>query len=200
MARENPRWGYTRIRGALANLGYKISRTTIANILREHGIEPAPERGKRTSWRTFLKAHWESFAAADFFTVEVATLGGLVTYYVVIVLELSTRRVQIVGLTPEPDTAFMVQIGRNLTSAPSVFLAGKRFLIMDRDRKYSDEFRKLLNKFGMNIVRLPPRSPNLNAYSERFVLSIKQECLDRMIFFFEKSLRRAISSYVAHYH
>ena len=106
MALENPRWGYTRIRGALANLKYKVSRTTIANILREHGIEPAPERGKRMPWRTFLKAHRESLAAADFFTVEVATLGRLVTYYVVIVLELSTRRVQIAGLTPEPDTAF----------------------------------------------------------------------------------------------
>lgn len=200
MALENPRWGYTRIRGALANLTYKVSRTTIANILNEHGIEPAPERGKRAPWRTFLKAHWESLAAVDFFTVEVATLGRLVTYYVLIVLELSTRRVQVAGLTPEPGQAFMAQVGRNLTSTPGGFLTRKRFLVMDRDKKYSEEFRSLLKESGTHIVRLPPRSPNLNAYAERFVLSIKQECLERMIFFSEKALRRAVSTYVAHYH
>ncbi len=200
MALENPRWGYTRIRGSLANLGQKVSRTTISNILKEHGIDPAPERGKRTPWRTFLKAHWESIAAVDFFTVEVATLGRLVTYYVLIVLELSTRRVQVAGLTPEPDTAFMMQIGRNLTDVSGGFLADKRFLIMDRDRKYCEGFRSLLEESGTNVLRLPPRSPNLNAYAERFVLSIKQECLERMIFFSEKSLRRAVFAYVAHYH
>jgi transposase InsO family protein len=200
MARENPGWGYTRIRGALANLGYKVSRTTIANILKEHGIEPAPERGKRTPWRTFLKAHWESLAAVDFFTVEVATLGRLVTYYVLIVMELSTRRVQVAGLTPEPDAAFMMQVGRNLTGSPGSFLESKRFLIMDRDRKYGEGFRNLVEDSGTNIVRLPARLPNLNAYAERFVLSIKQECLERMIFFSEKSLRRAVSAYVTHYH
>ncbi len=200
MALENPRWGYTRIRGSLANLGQKVSRTTISNILKEHGIDPAPERGKRTPWRTFLKAHWESIAAVDFFTVEVAILGRLVTYYILIVLELSTRRVQVVGLTPEPDTAFMMQIGRNLTDVSGGFLADKRFIIMDRDRKYCEGFRSLLEESGTNVLRLPPRSPNLNAYAERFVLSIKQECLERMIFFSEKSLRRAVSAYVAHYH
>ncbi len=200
MARENPGWGYTRIRGALTNLEYKVSRTTIANILKEHGIEPASERGKRTLWRTFLTAHWDGLAAVDFFTVEVATLGRLVTYYVLIVLELSTRRVQVAGLTPDPDTAFMMQVGRNLTCAPVGFLAGERFLIMDRDRKYGQGFRRLLEESGTNVLRLPPRSPNLNAYAERFVLSIKQECLDRMIFFSEKSLRRAVFAYVAHYH
>ncbi len=200
MARENPGWGYTRIRDALANLKYKVSRTTIANILKEYGIEPAPERGKRTLWGTFLKAHWESLAAVDFFTVEVATLGRLVTYYVLIVLDLSTRRVQVAGLTPEPDTAFMIQVGRNLTGTPGGFLVGKHVLIMDRDRKYCEGFRSLLEESGTNVLRLPPRSPNLNAYAERFVLSIKQECLERMIFFSEKSLRRAVSTYVAHYH
>ena len=158
MALENPRWGYTRIRGALANLTYKVSRTTIANILKEHGIDPAPERGKRTPWCTFLKAHWESIAAVDFFTVEVATLGRLVTYYALIVVELSTRRVQVAGLTPEPGSAFMMQVGRNLTSTPDGLLLGKRFL-MDRDGKYSEDFRDLLEKSGMDIVRLPPRSP-----------------------------------------
>jgi transposase InsO family protein len=200
LARENPGWGYTRIRGALANLEYMVSRTTIANILKENGIEPAPERGKRTPWRTFLKAHWESLAAMDFFTVEVAILGRLVTYYVLIVVELSTRRVEVAGLSSEPDTAFMMQVGRNLTDVSGGFLAGKRILIIDRDRKYGEGFRSLLEESGTNVLRLPPRSPNLNAYAERFVLSIKQECLGRMIFFSESSLRRAVFAYVAHYH
>ena len=186
MALENSRWGYTRIRGALANLTYKVSRTTIANILKEHGIDPAPERGKKMAWGTFLKAHWESLAAVDFFTVEVASMGRLVTYYVLIVLELSTRRVQVAGLTPEPGSAFMMQVGRNLTSTPDGLLSGKRFLIMDRDGKYSGDFRDLLEKSGVDIVRLPPRSPNLNAYAERFVLSIKQECLERIDILFRK--------------
>ncbi len=101
MARENPGWGYTRIRGALANLGHIVARGTIANILREHGIAPAPERGKRIPWRSFLKGkpHWESFAATDFLTVEVSVLGSLVTYYVLIVIELSKRRVHVAGIT-----------------------------------------------------------------------------------------------------
>jgi hypothetical protein len=105
MARENPRWGYTRIQGALANLGHRVGRTTVANILKRRGIEPAPERGKRMSWATFLKAHWTKLAAIDFFTVEVWGLRGLVTFYVLIVIELSSRRVHFAGTTPSPDTA-----------------------------------------------------------------------------------------------
>ena len=115
MAQSNPRWGYTRIRGALSNLGHTVARSTIANILREHGIEPAPERGERTPWRTFLAAHWETVAATDFFTVEVATVRRLVTYYVLVVIELSSRKVHIAGITPRPDGPFMMQVGRNLS-------------------------------------------------------------------------------------
>ena len=115
MARENPSWGYDRLQGALANLGYLISTSTVANILKRHGIEPAPERGKRTSWRTFLKAHWDVMAATDFFTIEVWTPKGLVTYHVLFVILLSTRKVSIAGVTPNPNSAFMLQIARNLT-------------------------------------------------------------------------------------
>ena len=200
MAKENPRWGYTRIQGALANLGHKISRGTVRNTLLEHGIEPAPERGLRTRWRDFLKAHWETFAAADFFTVEVSTKQGLVTYYVLIVMELSTRRICLAGTTPHPDRAFMMQVARNLTDCCEGFLSGKRFLITDRDRKFSHEFRDLLKNSGTETVRLPVQSPNLNAFAERFILSIKQECLNRMILFGEASLRRAIKEYLIHYH
>ena len=117
MAQENRSWGYTRIQGALANLGHDVSRGTIANVLAEHGIDPAPERGKRTSWSTFLKAHWDSIAATDFFTVEVLTLRGLVTYYVLFVLDLSSRKVKIAGITSRPDEVWMMQMVRNLTDA-----------------------------------------------------------------------------------
>jgi hypothetical protein len=122
MARTSPGWGYTRIKGALGHLGHQVSRGTIANILKEHGIEPAYERSKRTPWRTFLKAHWETLATADFFTVEVARPRGLVTYYVLFVMELSTRRVHVAGITPNPDGRFMMQVARNLTDAADGFL------------------------------------------------------------------------------
>ncbi len=200
MALENPGWGYTRIRDALANLGHTVARETFANILREHGVERLPERGQRMPWSTFLKAHWDSLAAFAFFTVEVSTLVSLMTCCVLIATELSTRRVQIAGITPQPDSAFMMQVGRNLTDPFDGFLLGKRFLIMDRDQKYTKEFRELLKEAGTQIVRLPARSPNLSAHAERFILSIKSECLERMVFFGEQSLRRAIAAYVIHYH
>ena len=120
MAEENPTWGYTRIQGALKNLGHRVGRSTIARILRAHGIPPVPERP--TSWQTFLRAHWGEIAAADFFTTEVWTWHGLVTFYTVFVIDLASRRVQILGSTPHPDEAFMCQIARNLT------LGGRRWV------------------------------------------------------------------------
>ena len=200
MARENPRWGYTRIQGALSNLGHKVGRSTVANILTRNGIDPAPERGKRTTWSQFLKAHWNILAAADFFTVEVWAPRGLVTIYVLFVIELATRRIEIAGATTGPCEPWMMQIGRNLTDPMDGFLTGKEFLILDRDAKFSQRFRDLLKNAGVEIVRLPPRSPNLNAYAERFVRSIKDECLDRVIFFGRRSLHRAVREYAAHYH
>jgi len=200
MALENRSWGYTRIQGALANLGHDVSRGTIANVLSEHGIEPAPERGKHTLWAAFLKAHWESIAATDFFTVEVFTLRGLVTHYVLFVLDLASRTVKIGGITPHPHEVWMVQMARNLTDAEEPFLRRTRFLIMDRDTKYSASFRAVLTRERIQSIRLPPRSPNLNAYAERFVRSVKTECTGRMVFFGRSSLERALAQYVAHYH
>jgi transposase InsO family protein len=200
MATENRDWGYTRIQGALANLGHDVGRGTIATILKQHGIEPAPERRKGTTWREFLSAHWDVLAAADFFTVEVWTATGLTRYVVLFVIELATRRVHIAGITSDPDSAWVVQCGRQLTDAVDGFLVGKRFLLHDRDPLFTETFRETLAFTGVETVRLPPKSPNLNAFAERFVRSIKESCLDRLILCGEDSLRRAIREFVAHYH
>ena len=200
MAMENVSWGYDRIQGALANLGYIIAPNTVKNILKRHGIEPAPERKKRTSWQTFLKAHWEVMTATDFFTVEIWTARGLVTYYVLFVMHLSTRVVHIAGVTTSPNGAFMQQIARNLTDVDDGFLLNKAFIIMDRDKKYTDEFRAYLKGEGVTPVLCPVRAPNCNAFAERFVRSVKSECLDRVILFGVRSLRRVLNEYIAHYH
>ncbi len=200
MAFENERWGYTRIVGELAKLGHTVSRSTVRRILKERGIDPAPERSKRMPWSTFLKAHWEAIAAADFFTVEVVSRVGLIRYLVFFVIDLPTRKVEIAGIAPIPDGLWMEQVARNLIDDFSGFLRGKRFLIHDRDPLFTRGFRELLQSAGVTSVRLPPRSPNLNAFAERFVLSIKSECLNRMVILGERQLRRAIAEYVEHYH
>jgi putative transposase len=200
MAQGNRDWGYRRIQGALSNLGYTVARGTIANVLNKQGIEPAPERGKKTTWKEFLRAHWNVIAAADFFTVEVWTLKGLTRYIVFFVLELSTRRVEIAGITADPDGFWMIQMARRLTDAVDGFLIGKRFLIHDRDPLFTTDMRATLAATGVNGIRLPPRSPNLNAYAERFVRTIKESCLDRMILFGEAGLRRSMREFLQHYH
>ena len=199
-AKENPTWGYDRIQGSLANLGYHISDTTVGNVLKKHVIEPAPNRKRQTTWSTFLKAHWDVLAAIDFTTVEVWTKGGLVTFYLLFVMELKTRRVHFAGCTTNPTEQWMKQNGRELTNCEDGFLNGKRYLIMDRDAIFCSSFRRFLKGEDINSVRLPPMSPNLNAHLERFHLSLKSECLSRMIFFGEDSLRRAVHTYLVHYH
>ncbi len=199
MARENPTWGYDRIQGALKNLGLKLSDTTVGNILREHGIEPAPDRSKRTTWKTFLKAHWEVLGAADFTTVEVWTRKGLITYYVLVVIKLSSRRVEVAGITPNPDASWVQQAARNLVDTNDGFLIGTNYILLDRDKKFLP-FAGTLESADINIVLLPPRSPNLNAYVERFMRSMKSECLNKMVFFGENSLRHALTEFEAHYH
>lgn len=193
MALDNPKWGYTQIQGALANLRHTVGRGTVANVLKANGIEPAPERGKHTRWSTFLKAHWKVFAASDFFSIEVWTGRGLVTHYVLFVIGLADRIVEALGVTARPDDAWIMQIGRNLVDSESGALRQKRYLIIDRDGKYTDQFRRLLRESGYKVIRLPPMSPNLNAYAERFVRSINDECLNRISFVGQASLRRAIT-------
>src|SRR5206468_6091858 len=145
MANENPTWGYTRIRGGLMNLGHDLARNTIKAILKDHGIAPAPER---RTWKTFLAAHWDALAAADFFTVEVLTMAGLVRYVVLFVMKLKTRTVEVVGITRQPGGSWMTQVARNLTDADDGFLHGMEYLILDRDPLYTPAFRDLLRDSG----------------------------------------------------
>src|ERR1700693_3539653 len=200
LAEEKRDWGYRRIQGALSNLGHEIARSTIAEILERHGIEPAPERSQKTTWKEFLSRHWELIVAADFFTVEVWTRRGLQRFLVLFFIELATRRVEIAGIARMANGLWMSQIGRNLTDAIDGILNGKRYLIHDRDPLFTTEFLNMLADVNVESVRLPPRSPNLNAHAERFVRTIKESCLERMILFGEESLRTAISDFVAHYH
>src|SRR5438094_383988 len=200
MAEENRRWGYRRIQGALSNLGHILARTTIANILKRHGIEPAPERTRKTTWKEFLDRHWDQIVATDFFTVEAWTCSGLTRFVVLFFMDLSTRRVEIGGIASSANGLWMSEIARNLTDAMEGLLTGKRYLIHDRDPLYTTEFLGILADAGIQSVKLPPRSPNLNAYAERFVRTIKEACLERMIFFGEDSLRNAIREFVEHYH
>ena len=200
MATENPTWGYTRIRGGLKHVGHDIARKTIQAILKDHGIEPAPERGAKMSWKTFLAAHWEGLAAADFFTVEVLTLRGVVRHVVFFVMKLKTRTVEIVGITSEPDSGWMTQLARNLTDPSEGFLRGVQYIILDRDPLNTVAFRRLLRDSGVKALVLSAWSPNLNAFAERFVESAKSECMERMVLFGEAHLRAAVRSFIAHYH
>jgi putative transposase len=200
MAEENRNWGYRRIQGALFNLGHDIARSTIAAILQRHGIEPAPGRSRKTTWKEFLTQHWDLIVAADFFTIEAWTRVGLERFVILFFIELSTRKVEIGGIASSVNGLWMGQIGRNLTDSVDGLLKGKRYLIHDRDPLFTAEFLNILAETGVASVRIPPRSPNLNAHAERFVRSIKESCLERMILFGEASVRKATAEFVAHYH
>src|SRR5882672_4803293 len=180
MAQESRSWGYDRIVGALANLGYTISDQTVGNILKRHSIPPAPERKTTTTWKEFIRTHLDVLVATDFFTAEVWTLGGLVTYYVLFFIHLGSRKVQIAGMTPHPNEAWMMQIARNVTMEQWGVLSPGQSLIHDRDGQYCPVFQQLIDAAGVKRVPLPPRSPNLNAFAERWVRSVKEECLSRV--------------------
>ncbi len=152
------------------------------------------------SWKTFLKTHWGAIAATDFFSVEVVTRRGLVRYFVLFIIDLQTRRVEIAGIARQPDGEWMKQIARNLTVVDEGFLNGIHYLIHDRDPLFTEAFGEVLGSSGVGMVKLPARSPNLNAYAERFVRSIKSECLAQIIPLGERHLRTAVKEYTEHYH
>jgi putative transposase len=193
MAQENRSWGYDRIVGALANLGYTVSDQTVGNILKRHGIAPAPERKTTTTWKEFIRTHMEVLA-------EVRTKAGLVTYYVLFFIHLASRKVHVAGVTPHPDEQWMKQVARHITMVEWGFLSPGQYLIHDRDAKFCAAFQQIIDDTGVERVVLPPRSPNLHAYAERWVRSVKEECLARLILFGEKSLQHALREYGTHYH
>ena len=205
MAIENPRWGYTRIRGALANLGHEIGRNTVKRILLSRGMAPAPERGQRTPWKTFLQAHWDGLAATDLFTVEVLTLEGLKRYLVLFVIELRTRYVHVVGIHPQPDGAWMEQMARNLTDPGEGFRRTSRhgicFTTATRCTPMtSRRFSGAAASAPCVFQRAVPISWHCLCRS-RFVRSIKEECLSRRgVPLGEGHLRQLVHEYVEHYH
>ena len=200
MATENPDWGYDRIAGALANLGYKVSDQTVGNVLRRHALPPAPERKHTTTWAAFIRTHLALLAGTDFFTAEVLTLRGLVTYYVLFFIHLESRKIDIAGITIHPDGPWMQQMARNVTMEGCGAIRDCRYLLLDRDAKYTQSFRAIIAAGQVEPLVLPARSPNLNCYAERWVRSVKEECLSKVILFGERSLRRALSEYVEHFH
>ena len=200
LAAENRHWGYRRLAGALNNLGHPVSHQTVANILKRHGMAPAPERGKSLTWREFIRSHLEVLAAVDFFTAEVWTAAGLTTYYVLTCMRVASRRVCIAGITASPDQRWMEQMARNLSLAEVGFLSGCRYLLHDRDAKFCAAFDGLLKAVGIQAVKLPPQSPNLNSHLERWHRSVREECLSKLILFGKRSLQHALSNYVSHFH
>jgi putative transposase len=194
MAAEKPTWGDTRIQSALKNLGHHVGRSTVARILKAEGFPPAPTRP--TSWHTFRRAHWGAIAG-PISSPPVWTLQGLVTFYTVFVMDLASRGVRILGTTPHPDETFMHQIVRTLTMADAETCG---VLICDRDAKWSASVRERLIEAGIRVVQTPYQAPNANAYAERFVRSIREECLDRIIPIGVGHFRRAVTEFVAHYH
>jgi len=198
---ENPRWGYQKIRDQIVYLGYKISKSSVKNILIENGYDPEPDLTVRSTWHEFITSHWDVLAACDFFTIELLVGRRLVRCTVFFVLELATRKVCFTPIKLQPDGAYMKQVAKILTDLEDGFLHGKRYLIHDRDPLYTTGgFHEILKSSGIEPVKLPARSPDLNCYAERFVKSVKSECLDHLILSSVEQLEYVLQQYREYYH
>lgn len=195
LARENSSWGYLRIAGELRKLGISVSATSVRNILTSAGLPPAPRRDSQ-SWRSFLQAHGESILACDFFTVDTVWLRRL---YVLAFISIGSRRVEYFALTSRPDTAWMLQQARNLLMELDDLNQPMRFLIHDRDAKFPRAFDTLLEREDIKVIRTPVRAPNANAHMERWVDSVRRECLDRLLILGRRQLAHVLRVYVQHY-
>jgi len=200
LAGENSSWGFGRIHNYMLYLGYSVGRSTVKRILDDHGICPKPERDRKTTWNQFIRSHLNVLAATDLFSVELLTPRGLVRCMVLFVIDIATRRVEIGGVKIDPDGPWMSQMARNLTDCEDGFLKDKRYLIHDRDSLFTRNFDDILKAGGVEPVKTPKQSPNLNAYAERFVQTIKQECLDRMILTSQAQLEYVLREFLEYYH
>jgi len=199
LALENPNDGYPSLVGRLKLLGFETNPETVQNILKRNGIPPSPERQGQLTWKEFLDIHWEDLAATDFLTWEVLTSFGLVTYYILFFIRHIDRKVHIAGVTTNPNESWMRQIARNVTDPETGFLEEGMLLLHDRDTKYTAHFDRILNESGIQTLKLPVQSPNCNAHAERFVRSVKNQCLSRMIITSEGQLRKALKEYTQYY-
>ena len=198
---ENPRWGYKKIRDQVVYLGYDISKSSVKNILIENGYDPEPDLTVRSTWHEFIKSHWDVLAACAFFTIELLVGRKQVRCTVFFVLELSTRKVFFTPIKLQPDGVYMKQVAKILTDVEDGFLHGKRYLIHDRDPPYTTEgFHEILKSSGIEPVKLPARSPDLNCHAERYVKSVKSECLDYLILSSVTQLEYALGQYSEYYH
>jgi transposase InsO family protein len=200
LAIENPTVGYESLVGKLKILGFETNNETIQNVLKRNGILPSPGRQDNLTWPQFLELHKDYLVATDFFTWEVLTEHGLITYYALFFIRHKTREVHIAGITQHPNEAWMCQVARNLTDPERGFLKEKDILIHDRDTKYMAHFCQILNQSGIQTKKIPPKSPNLNAYAERFVRTVKEQCLSRLIITSEERLREALKEFLEYYH
>ena len=200
IAKDNRGWGYIRIQGQLKYLGYKATISTIGNVLKKQGIDPQPYRSNKTTWKEFIKNHWHSLAAIDFVTTEIYTLNGLTRYMVLVVIDYSTRKVEVAGIIEQAYGDWMKQMAKNLTDPITGFLKDKKYLIHDRDPLYTQAFIDILKSANVEHIRSMPIAPNFSPFIERFFRSLKSECLDKMLIFGEVHLRHIVSSYIEHYH
>jgi len=198
---ENPRWGYQKITDQIEYLGYKVSKTTVKNILIENGFDPEPDLTVRSTWHEFIKSHLDVLAACDFFTIELLVGRKLIRCTVFFVIEFSTRKVFFAPIKLQPDGGYMLQAARILTDYEDGFLKGKRHLIHDRDPLYNTTgFHDILRSSGIEPIKLPARSPDLNSIAERFVKSVKFECLNHLILSSVKQLEYTLNQYKDYYH
>lgn len=199
LAQDNPRWGAPRIHGQLKSLGFGASEPTIWRLMRRLGLDPNPPQTHR--WSDFLERHKAAMVSTDFFSIEAMTPTGLKTFYALFFIQHDTRKICLGGVTEHPSEAWVSQVARNLTMEGQSFFNGRKFLVMDRDTKYCKSFQRIFKDAGVKPLVLPIKSPNLNAYAERWIRSVREECLNNLLFLpNERSILNVLNEYVDHFH